>query len=49
MRMNTIKMMNPIKKKLIVILGPTASGKTSLGIKIAKKLNEENIKTSRGN
>ena len=41
MRMNTIKMMNPIKKKLIVILGPTASGKTSLGIKIAKKLNTE--------
>ena len=41
MRMNTIKMTNPIKKKLIVILGPTASGKTSLGIKIAKKLNTE--------
>ena len=41
MRMNTIKMMNAIKKKLIVILGPTASGKTSLGIKIAKKLNTE--------
>ena len=41
MRMNTIKMMNPIKKKLIVILGPTASGKTSLGIKIAKKLNTQ--------
>ncbi len=41
MRMNTIKMTNPIKKKLIVILGPTASGKTSLGVKIAKKLNTE--------
>jgi len=34
-------MMNSIKKKLIVILGPTASGKTSLGIEVAKKLNTE--------
>lgn len=28
-------------KKIIVILGPTASGKTSLGIKLSKKLNGE--------
>ena len=28
-------------KKLIVLLGPTASGKTSLSIEIAQKLNTE--------
>jgi len=32
-----------IKEKLIVILGPTASGKTDLAIKIAKKYNGELI------
>ena len=31
------------KKKLIVIIGPTASGKTALGIKIASELNSEII------
>src|SRR3989344_4595601 len=30
-------------QKLIVIVGPTASGKSGLGIKIAKKFNEEII------
>jgi len=30
-----------VHKKLIVILGPTASGKTSLSLKLAKKLNGE--------
>ncbi len=33
--------MKKINKKLIVILGPTASGKTDLSIKLAKKLNGE--------
>jgi tRNA dimethylallyltransferase len=32
-----------MKKKLIVILGPTASGKTALSITLAKKLNTEII------
>lgn len=32
-----------LSKKLIVILGPTASGKTSLSIELAKKLNTEII------
>lgn len=32
-----------MRKKLIVILGPTASGKTNLGIKLAKKFNGEII------
>jgi len=36
-----IKMLN--EKKLIVILGPTASGKTKLSIKLAKKFNGEII------
>ena len=31
------------KKKLIVIIGPTASGKTALGIKIASELNADII------
>ena len=31
-------------KKLVIILGPTASGKTSLGLEIAKKLNTEQAK-----
>jgi tRNA dimethylallyltransferase len=31
--------MMPIKKKIIVIAGPTASGKTSLAIKLAQQLN----------
>ena len=30
-----------IHKKLIVVLGPTASGKTSLAIKLAQKFNGE--------
>ena len=30
-------------KKLVVILGPTACGKTSLSLEIAKKLNTEII------
>ncbi len=34
--MNTIK-----NKKIIVILGPTASGKTGLGVKLAHKYNGE--------
>lgn len=29
------------KRKIIVILGPTASGKSKLGVKIAKKINSE--------
>ena len=33
--------MEKIKNKLIVILGPTASGKTELAIKLAKKFNGE--------
>jgi len=32
---------NLIKEKLIVVLGPTASGKTDLAIKLAKKFNGE--------
>ena len=32
-----------IKRKIIVILGPTASGKSALGVKIAKKINGEII------
>ncbi|MFX1535365.1 MAG: tRNA (adenosine(37)-N6)-dimethylallyltransferase MiaA, partial [Promethearchaeota archaeon] len=32
-----------MKRKLIAVIGPTASGKTSLAIKIAKKLNGELI------
>tara|TARA_B100001057_G_scaffold148963_1_gene148890 strand:+ start:5096 stop:5998 length:903 start_codon:yes stop_codon:yes gene_type:complete len=35
--------MKSTTKKLVVILGPTASGKTSLGLKIAKELNTEII------
>ena len=34
-------MLNRIKPKLVVILGPTASGKTDLAIKLAKKFNGE--------
>ncbi|NCF75549.1 MAG: hypothetical protein GWO87_03640, partial [Xanthomonadaceae bacterium] len=33
--------MNNIKPKLIVILGPTASGKTKLGVKLCSKFNGE--------
>lgn len=35
--------MNSIKKPLIVIAGPTASGKTELSISLAKKVNGEII------
>lgn len=38
-----MKKMKSTTKKLVVILGPTASGKTSLGLKIAKELNTEII------
>jgi tRNA dimethylallyltransferase len=38
-----IKRENSLNKKLIVILGPTASGKTELAIKLAKKFNGEII------
>jgi tRNA dimethylallyltransferase len=36
-----IKRKNSLNKKLIVILGPTASGKTEVAIKLAKKFNGE--------
>jgi tRNA dimethylallyltransferase len=36
-----IKRKNSLNKKLVVILGPTASGKTELAIKLAKKFNGE--------
>jgi len=36
-----VKRENSLKKKLIVVLGPTASGKTELTIKLAKKFNGE--------
>lgn len=39
----SLKIMKGIKKKLIVIYGPTASGKTSLAIKLAKQYNTEII------
>ena len=35
--------MRNMKNKVIVILGPTASGKTGLGIQLAKHLNGEII------
>ena len=38
-----MKKMKSTTKKLVVILGPTASGKTSLGLEIAKELNTEII------
>ena len=38
---NQIMTMAKILPKLIVILGPTASGKTGLAIKLAKKFNGE--------
>ena len=41
--MKTINMTNSNKKNLIVIAGPTAIGKTSLSIKLAKKLKTEII------
>ena len=41
--MKTINMTNSNKKNLIVIAGPTAIGKTSLSIKLAKKLRTEII------
>ena len=33
----------PLKKKTVVVVGPTASGKTALGIHICKKFNGEVI------
>lgn len=36
-------MKSPIKNKIIIILGPTASGKSELAVKIAKKINGEII------
>ena len=41
--MNIINMTNSNKKNLIVIVGPTAIGKTSLSIKLAKELKTEII------
>jgi tRNA dimethylallyltransferase len=38
-----IKRKNSLNKKLVVVLGPTASGKTELAIKLAKKFNGEII------
>jgi tRNA dimethylallyltransferase len=38
-----IERKNSLNKKLIVVLGPTASGKTELAIKLAKKFNGEII------
>ena len=32
-----------MKNSLVVVLGPTASGKTELGVKLAEKLNTEII------
>ena len=40
--------MKKFEKKLIVILGPTASGKSDLAVKIAKKFNgEDNLETAK--
>ena len=36
-----VKRENSLNKKLVVVLGPTASGKTELAIKLAKKFNGE--------
>jgi len=38
---NFMVLFNLMKRKLIVIVGPTASGKTSLGVFLAKKFNGE--------
>ncbi|MFA5358373.1 MAG: tRNA (adenosine(37)-N6)-dimethylallyltransferase MiaA [Patescibacteria group bacterium] len=35
--------MNNVDKKIIVVLGPTSSGKTRIGVKLAKKFNGEII------
>ena len=34
---------NNIKPKIIIICGPTASGKTALAVEVAKRLNSEVI------
>ncbi len=43
MKQNSMKISNGVSNKLIVILGPTASGKSELAIKVAKKFNGEII------
>ena len=43
MKQNSMKISNGVSNKLIVILGPTASGKSELAIKLAKKFRGEII------
>jgi len=40
-RDDTIKIINKNKRKVIAVVGPTASGKTGLGVLLAKKFNGE--------
>ncbi|MFD2673012.1 tRNA (adenosine(37)-N6)-dimethylallyltransferase MiaA [Marinicrinis sediminis] len=41
--MNTVRTIQPSKPKLVVLLGPTAAGKTNLSLSLAEKLNGEII------